>query len=79
MSTFEERAAARSGWPITRSTLDAAEDPAALDGTAAWDAVMELTWEAYTLAGQMGDPLPRAQWPSRLFRPGDKRPDSHGL
>ena len=79
MSTFEERASARSNWPVSRTTLTAPEAPAALEGTAAWDAVMELTWEAYSLANQMPPPLPRAQWPSRLFRPGEQRADSHGL
>jgi hypothetical protein len=79
MSTPEERAAARSTWPVTRAQLSAPESPAALDGTAAWEAVMELTWEAYSLAGQMTEARPRAQWPARLFRPGEKRPDSHGL
>jgi len=79
MSTFEERAAARNGWTLVRTTLDAAESPAPLDGTAAWNAVMELTWQAYSLAGQMPEALPRARWPSRLFKPGEKRSDSHGL
>ncbi|MBS1149536.1 MAG: hypothetical protein H6Q89_1234 [Myxococcaceae bacterium] len=79
MSTFDERASARSRWPVLRTTLNAPEAPALLDGTAAWDAVMELTWEAYSLADQMPDPLPRAKWPTRLFRPGEQRADSHGL
>ena len=79
MSTFEERAAARSGWPVTRANLDGPESAAQLDGTAAWNAVMELTWEAYSLAGQMPHPVPRSQWPSQIFRRGEKRPDSHGL
>ena len=79
MSTPEERAAARGGWPVVRTHADAPESPAPLDGTAAWEAVMELTWEAYSLAEQMPEALPRETWPSRLFRPGEKRPDSHGL
>lgn len=79
MSTPEERAASRSGWPVTRTHLNAPESPAPLDGTAAWDAVMELTWEAFSLAGKMPDALPRERWPSRVFRPGEHRPDSHGL
>lgn len=79
MSTFEERAAARRNWPVVKASLETEDDAAVLDGNAAWDAVMELTWQAYSLAGLMTDPLPRSQWPATLFRPGEKRPDSHGL
>jgi len=79
MSTPAERAAARSSWPVTRTTPGAPEEAAPLDGTAAWNAVLELTWQAYSLAGLMPDPISRASWPSKIFRPGEKRPDSQGL
>lgn len=77
MPTFDERAAARAHWPVTPADAEAVDAP--LDGAAGWDAVLELTWEAWSLAGKMPDPLPRAEWPTRLFRKGEERPDSHGL
>ena len=80
MTDAKERAAARGGWPSRKTTL--AEEAEALgptDATSAWNAVMELTWEAFTLAERMVPRTPRAQWPSRLFQPGEKRLDSNGL
>ncbi|MBI5543079.1 MAG: hypothetical protein HY901_04275 [Deltaproteobacteria bacterium] len=75
MSTPAERAAARASWPSAKTTLrDAAEALADLSGQAAWDAVMELTWEAYSLAGGVPPRLPRSEWPSKVFRPGEERP-----
>ncbi len=80
MTTSAERAAARSRWPSRKCTLDQmAEASADLTGQQAWDAVLELTLQAYSLAGALPPALPRSQWPSRLFRPGEKRPDSNGL
>ncbi len=77
MSNAKDRAAARAQWPVVRGGED--EPPAVLSGTEAWEAVMELTFEAYSLAGEIPDPLPRAQWASRLFRKGEPRADSHGF
>jgi hypothetical protein len=77
MSTAKERAQARASWPMKRLTLDSVEPPAA--PSAGWHAVLELTWEAFSLAGEIPPPLPRAQWPARLFKRGERRPDSHGL
>ncbi len=80
MSTAEERARARATWPSRKTTLaDQAEAVAELTGQEAWDAVMELTFEAWSLKGGIPPRLPRSPWPSKLFRPGDKRPDSNGL
>jgi hypothetical protein len=56
-----------------------AEASADLSGQEAWDAVMELTAEAWSLSGGVPAPLPRSQWPVRLYRPGEPRPDSNGL
>jgi hypothetical protein len=92
-ATFEERAEARRrSWPLRRTTLGGeagaeaeegttASPTEALDATAAWRAVIELTAESYSLAGydRAAVALPRAQWPSRLFQPGEPRPDTHGL
>jgi hypothetical protein len=78
MSTAKERAEARASWPVKRVSLDAAEPPA-LSASSGWHEVLELTWEAFSLAGEIPAALPRAQWPARLFRRGEQRPDSHGL
>ncbi len=77
---FSERKARRAGWPaaLVRG-FDPGPSPGPADATSAWDAVMELTAEAYALAGYSLDPVPRHLWPTRLFRPGESRPDSHGL
>ena len=77
---FAERAQKRSGWPLQRVEFTD-QRPAAgpTDATAAWNAVMELTRECYALAGVDLSPLPRHAWPTRLFRPGEPRPDSHGV
>lgn len=80
MATLKERALNRRAWPVAKSEIGkelpqrGPEDP-----TAAWDAVVELSLEAYELAGHKPTSLPRSQWPSRLFRPGEPRPDSNGL
>lgn len=80
MSTFEERARRRREWPVQRALLgDEVPERGPEDATAAWDAVTELSLEAYELAGLKPTSLPRSQWPSRLFRPGEPRPDSNGL
>lgn len=76
MSTPAERALARGQWPSAKTTLqEASESLVELSGQAAWDAVMELTWEAFSLAGGVPPRLPRSQWPSSLYRPGEKRPE----
>ncbi|MBL9037802.1 MAG: hypothetical protein JNG84_04730 [Archangium sp.] len=75
MSSFEERARARAGWPSEKTSADAQTEPFVLDATRAFQALAELTaqtWPAVTA-------LQRAQWPSRLYRPGEPRPDSHDL
>ena len=79
--TAEERARLRKTWPVEARPLGSEEEATveALDASAAWKAVLELTWEAYRTAGLLSERLPRHQWPSRLFRPGEPRPDSHGL
>ena len=80
MSSPEERARNRRAWPVVKAELGSElpqrgpDDP-----TAAWDAVVELSLEAYELVGITPTSLPRSQWPSRLFRPGEQRPDSNGL
>ncbi|HUB06598.1 MAG TPA: hypothetical protein VMB50_06340 [Myxococcales bacterium] len=73
--TAEERAARRAAWPARRGT---SQEPAAgpEDPTAAWNAVLELTYECYRLAGHDLSPLPRDRWPVRLFRPGEPRRDA---
>ncbi len=78
--TLAERAARRAAWPaslIRGFDPGVARGPA--DPTAAWDAVLELTAEAYSLAGYSLVAVPRSQWPARLFRPGEPRPDTNGL
>lgn len=71
MPTASERAKARSAWPVKRTSLDhGTEAFGPTDAQAAWDAVIELTRESYAAAGEIPPRLPRAQWPSRLIRPG---------
>lgn len=80
MSSREERARNRRAWPVVKTCLaDELPSRGPDDATEAWHAVLELTREAYALAGIHPTSLPRSQWPSRLFRPGDPRPDSNGL
>lgn len=80
MSTREERAAARKSWPVKKVSLQDDTPPSVpADGQSGWDAVTELTWEAYSLLGPIPEAPPRSQWPSRLFKPGEPRPDSNGL
>jgi hypothetical protein len=80
MSSFEDRASSRANWRVLRKPLqDEAPEAGPSDATAAWYAVLELTREAYAAAGIHSTRLPRAQWPSRLFRPGEPRADTHGL
>ncbi len=79
-SSAEERAKARGSWPVTKHALGAetSRNPM-LSPEDAWNAVLELTREAYSLAGKFPPSIPRSEWPSRLFRPGEPRPDSNGL
>ncbi len=80
MSSADERAQARAQWPARKVTLAALDDPQApLDAQSAWRAVLELTAETWGLSGALETALPRAAWPTRLYQPGEPRPDSHGL
>jgi hypothetical protein len=80
MSTFEERARSRRAWPVVKTDLADDRPPRGPeDPTDAWNAVLELTREAYALAGIHPAPLPRSKWPVRLFRPGEPRLDTNGL
>lgn len=80
MSTFEERARRRQAWPVVKTDLANDEPPRGpADPSEAWHAVIELTREAYALAGALPKPVPRSEWPVRLFRPGEHRPDTNGL
>ena len=76
----EERARSRRNWPVSKAVLG--EEPPQRgpdEPTAAWEAVIELSEQAYELAGITPTSLPRSRWPSRLFQPGEPRPDSNGL
>jgi hypothetical protein len=83
MSTFEERAKARACWAVVRTTLAEMDGlsamPVLADGTAAWNAVMELSLQAWSLVGLPDLPKNRALWPSKKYMPGEFVPDSHGL
>jgi hypothetical protein len=63
---------------VTRSDY-AISSALAGDVEKAWDAVAELSREAYSLAGRSTDFVPRSQWPAHLYRPGEPRADSNGL
>jgi hypothetical protein len=80
VSHFDERAAARASWPVAKVGL-ADDDPARGpdDPSAAWNAVIELSREAYAAMGVRLTSVPRSEWPSRLYRPGEPRPDTNGL
>jgi hypothetical protein len=78
----EERARRRASWPSVKTDLQSADQelqPGPSDATAAWAAVLELTAECYAVASSNLTRIPRALWPSRLFKPGEIRPDSNGL
>jgi hypothetical protein len=83
MSTKEERAKARANWPGVLTTLAEMDGLSAMpilaDGTAAWDAVMELSLQAWSAKGLPNLPKDRSLWPSRKFLPGEYVPDSNGL
>jgi hypothetical protein len=78
----DERARRRASWPSCKTDLKSADQelqPGPADATAAWEAVLELTAECYAAAADGLSRIPRAQWPSRLFKPGAARPDSNGI
>lgn len=78
MTAAEQRALARESWPSELTTLAAQAEPLGpFEPQAAWDAVLELSRQAFTLAGLAPTSRPRAEWPSKLFRPGEPRPDSN--
>ena len=80
MSTVAERAHQRRMWPVSKAALGSElQQRGPEDPTAAWNAVVELSLEAYELAGITLSLMPRAQWPSYYFRPGEPRTDSNGL
>lgn len=74
MSTVEERRAARAAWPSAKTTLDEqAEAVGPADATLAFRAVLELTWQSWSLGAGVPEPTPRSTWPSRLVGRGVPR------
>ena len=77
----KERARARASWPVVKYRLG--EEP----GDEVWAAMtprerVSLMWpltvDAWILAGREIPEYDRANTPTRLFRPGDPRPDEDG-
>ncbi len=79
MSDVEEkdRRQARAGWPIVVRGLDEPDDDISDVTTAAERIAMmwPLAQEAWRLAGRPIPTYDRAHTPTRIFRPGEPRPD----
>jgi hypothetical protein len=82
MSSRADRAAKRGSWPVVVTTLAESDGLASMpvteDGTAAWNAVIELSQQAWSLVGfpELSDD--RRQWPSRKFMASEHDSDDHG-
>ncbi len=76
-SDSERRRAARAGWPVAVRPLGAVEDDISDVTTAAERIAMmwPLAQEAWRLAGLPIPGYDRSHTPSRVFRPGEPRPD----
>jgi hypothetical protein len=73
----ETRRQARATWPVTVRRLDESDDDLSDVTTAAERIAMmwPLAQEAWRLAGRPIPTYDRAHTPSRVFRPGEPRPD----
>lgn len=80
MTSKEQRALARSQWTarLVRGPDPGDAEALQLTPEEAWVAVQQLTRSLWALRGENAVPKPRAQWPSRLFRPGQERDDADG-
>lgn len=76
-SDAESRRKARSEWPVAVRQLDDNTDDISEVTTAAERVAMmwPLAVEAWRLAGRSIPDYDRAHAPSRVFRPGEPRPD----
>jgi hypothetical protein len=73
----KDRRQARAGWPIVVRRLDEADDDIS-DVTTATERIAmmwPLAQEAWRLAGRPIPTYDRAHTPTRIFRPGESRPD----
>jgi hypothetical protein len=76
-SDADERRRARAGWPVAVRRLDTSDDDLS-DVTTATERIAtmwSLAQEAWHLAGRPIPTYDRAHTPSRIFRPGEPRPD----
>jgi len=73
----DSRRQARTGWPMTVRRLDESGDDVSDVTTASERIAMmwPLAQEAWRLAGRPIPSYDRAHIPSRVFRPGEPRPD----
>jgi hypothetical protein len=77
MSDAEGRRQARASWPVAVRRLDAFDDDISDATTAAERIAMmwPLAQEAWRVADRPMPTYDRAHAPSRVFRPGEPRPD----
>ena len=77
MTPAEKRAGARGDWAarLVTGTDPGEEAPHELTPEEAWLAVGQLTRSLWLLTGHSVHVVPRAQWPARLFQPGEVRDD----
>jgi len=76
-SDIERRRKERAGWPVAVRHLGAGDDDISDVTTAAERIAMmwPLAQEAWRLAGRPIPSYDRCHTPSRVFRPGEPRPD----
>jgi hypothetical protein len=80
MTSKEQRALERSHWTgrLVRGPDPGDAEALQLTPEEAWVAVQQLTRSLWLLSSGNEELKPRAQWPARLFRPGQERDDADG-